>query len=177
MDWICKCIARDRDPITFETTLEAMNAFAREWGMTQRDPHHFYPHSVFLLLVTFYRRTLHFIRPKDAVSVIDALSWVDSYRVDSLEYRALVLSTVKKNRRDAIFREGLRQLVLSSFPFPPRAHFLLGTLADEILLEHEWPHIWPALKQFLADPVIAERAQQLIAFAFHQHVKTGCLFF
>jgi len=137
MDWICKCIARDRDPITFETTLEAMNAFAREWGMTQRDPHHFYPHSVFLLLVTFYRRTLHFIRPKDAVSVIDALSWVDSYRVDSLEYRALVLSTVKKNRRDAIFREGLRQLVLSSFPFPPRAHFLLGTLADEILLGEE----------------------------------------
>jgi len=40
------------------------------------------------------------------------------------------------------------------------------------MLEHEWPHIWPALKQFLADPVIDERAQQLIAFAFHQHVNS-----
>eukprot|EP00397_Hematodinium_sp_SG-2012_P015523 GEMP01015808.1.p1 GENE.GEMP01015808.1~~GEMP01015808.1.p1 ORF type:complete len:690 (+),score=209.89 GEMP01015808.1:176-2245(+) len=171
LDLLCERLVEPRAVLT------SLQHFAHSWGLLEHAAV-FLRQSVFLTLVTFCRRVLHLCAPEHVVVMLDALAWVDRFRVDSLEYRALIIQAVRTCQDDASFRAGLRHLVVSALMDDPlRAHFLIGTLAHERFLEAELPQLWPSLKFALCRPrddarwtPVADRVQQLLAFAFRQHV-------
>jgi len=128
--------------------LLSFRSFARSWALQHRTAPPYLCEAVFLTLLSFSRQFYTHLMPEDMCVMLDMLAWVDRFRVDSLEYRALVIEVVARSQDDAGFRQEVNALVRTAlYEDPLRAQFLLGAIAHASFLNFELPTLWPELKQ------------------------------